>query len=287
MTSPEARRPVGGLGRGLAALIPPSATEGIRELPADMIDANPRQPRQHIDDAALAGLAESIREHGVIQPVLVVASGDRYQLIAGERRLRAARLAGHVTVPVIVRTADEQDQLAIALVENIQRSELNAMDEARAFRQLIDEFGLTQDQVARRVGRSRPAVTNTLRLLDIAREVQAAVEDERISEGHARAIAGLPTDEAQRAVLATVVERALSVRQTERMVAEWRERADAPGSDPPEADPDLQRMESRLREALGTKVTVRPGRSGGRITIAWFDHDELGRIYERLTGDDR
>jgi ParB family transcriptional regulator, chromosome partitioning protein len=287
VTSQDLRRPVGGLGRGLAALIPAAASEGVRELAVDEIEANPRQPRRSIDVTALEGLVESIREHGVIQPVVVVRAGARYQLIAGERRLRATRLAGRSTIPAIVRTADEQQQLALALVENIQRADLNAMDEARAFRQLIDDFGLTQEQVARRIGRSRPAVTNTLRLLDVDPDVQAAVEDGRISEGHARALAGLPSGDTQRAVLATVIERALSVRQTERLMAAWREEREASPAPDEEADPDLQRMESRLREALGTKVSVRPGRSGGRITIAWFDDDDLSRIYERLTGDER
>jgi ParB family transcriptional regulator, chromosome partitioning protein len=288
MAGPEPRRTSGGLGRGLAALIPMSPErQGPSEIALAEIDPNPRQPRGHIDPEALGSLVESIREDGVLQPVVVVSVDGRYQLVAGERRVRAARLAGRRTIPAVVRTANEQQQLALALVENIQRADLNAMDEARAFQQLIDEFGLTQDQVGQRVGRSRSAIANTLRLLAVDPEVQAAVEGERISEGHARALAGLPTPEAQRALLAAVVERGLSVRQTERLVAEWRSVPSGPAPAAASADPDVVRLEARLRETLGTKVSVRPGRVGGRITITWFDDDDLGRLVDRLTGDER
>lgn len=288
MTEMEARRVTGGLGRGLAALIPPAASASmVTHIPLDVLDPNPQQPRHHFDDQALRELAASVAEHGVLQPIIVMAAAGRYQLIAGERRARAARLAGLESIPAVVRTADEQQQLAVALVENIQRADLNAMDEARAFRRLMDEFGLTQDQVARRVGRSRPAIANTLRLLDVDREVQAAVEDGRISEGHARAIAGLPAGETQRLVLATVVGRALSVRQTEKLVADWRQ---GPSVDTPRyrptADPDLELIEARIRNALGTRVTLSPGRRGGRITITWFDAEDLARIVDHLTGED-
>lgn len=288
MTDMEARRATGGLGRGLAALIPPAASASmVTHIPLDVLDPNPQQPRHHFDDQALRELAASVAEHGVLQPIIVMAAAGRYQLIAGERRARAARLAGLESIPAVVRTADEQQQLAVALVENIQRADLNAMDEARAFRRLMDEFGVTQDQVARRVGRSRPAIANTLRLLDVDREVQAAVEEGRISEGHARAIAGLPAGETQRLVLATVVGRALSVRQTEKLVADWRQ---GPPVDTPRyrptADPDLELIEARIRNALGTRVTLSPGRRGGRITITWFDAEDLARIVDHLTGED-
>jgi ParB family transcriptional regulator, chromosome partitioning protein len=285
----DARRASGGLGRGLAALIPPtSAPEPAREIPLDAIDPNPHQPRQRFDERSIASLVDSIAAHGVLQPVVVIEAAGRYQLVAGERRVRAARLAGLSGIPAVVRSADEQQQLALALVENIQRADLNAMDEARAFRLLIDDFGLTQDEVARHVGRSRPAVTNTLRLLEVDPEVQRAVEDGRISEGHARTLAGLETPETQRALLAQVVERALSVRQTERLVAASREPSRArPASGSAPTDPDLARIEASIREALGTRVTLSPGRRGGRITIAWFDDDDLARLVERLTGSHR
>lgn len=287
MTGPQQRRTAGGLGRGLAALIPPAPAPGAaREIPVDAISASPYQPRGRFDEAAISDLAESVLEHGILQPVLVVAVDGGYRIVAGERRLRAARTAGLATIPAVVRTADEQEQLALALVENIQRTDLNAMDEARAFRRLIDEFGLTQDQVARQVGRSRPAIANTLRLLEVDPDVQLAVEEERISEGHARALAGLPAREAQRQLLQTVVARSLSVRQAEALVQAWRSHVseEAPRS-APLPDPDVQRLEARIRDALGTKVSVSPGRRGGRITITWFDDDDLARLVDRLTGE--
>jgi ParB family chromosome partitioning protein len=187
----------------------------------------------------------------------------------------------------VVRTADRQQQLALALVENLQRADLNAMDEARAFRQLIDEFGLTQEEVAGRVGRSRPAITNTLRLLDAAPAIQVAVSEGRISEGHARAMAGLAEVADQERMLAVVESRDLSVRETERLVRELRNgnvatSTTAKAAQP--ADPDIERMETALRDALATKVTLQPGARGGRITISYFDADDLARLVERLAG---
>ncbi|CAN5662207.1 hypothetical protein BH23CHL8_BH23CHL8_05820 [soil metagenome] len=220
----------------------------------------------------------------MLQPVLVVQAEDGYVLIAGERRLRAARRLGHRSIPAIIRTANDQSQLELALVENIQRSELNALDEARAFRQLIDEFGLTQIEVAQRVGRSRPSIANSLRLLEVAPEVQQAVSDGTISAGHARALAGLESHATQVVVLSTVVARELSVRQAEALVATWRAEAERPRRERAgPADPDMQHMETRMREALGTKVTIATGRKGGRISIAWYDDDDLGRLVERLS----
>ncbi len=286
MTS-EGRRTQGGLGRGLAALIPssPSGVSGPREIDLARIHPNPRQPRRTFDPVELASLADSIVEHGVLQPVIVAETADGYTLIAGERRCRAAGQAGLRTIPAIVRDANEQERLALALVENIQRSDLNALDEARGFRQLLDEFGLTQEQVAQRVGRSRPAVSNSLRLLELAPEVQAAIEDGSISAGHGRALAGLEDEARQRTLLAVVLARSLSVRQTERLVAGWKEPSSAPRpAGRASSDPDTQLLEARLRESLGTRVAIRPGARGGHITIAWYDHDDLDRLVERLTG---
>jgi ParB family chromosome partitioning protein len=180
------------------------------------------------------------------------------------------------------------ERLELALVENLQRSDLNAIEEARAYRQLMDEFGLTQERVAERVSRSRPAVANTLRILDTAPLVQQAVADGTISGGHAKALAGLDSQSQQEVLLATVVTRSLSVRQTEDLVAASREgQAAAPPSAAPAADPDIQHMEARVREALGTKVKIAPGRRGGRITITWFDDEDLGRLVDRLVAVDR
>lgn len=287
----------GGLGRGLAALIPtaPATPEpvaapasGTRDIPVSDIKRNPYQPRGRFEIEELRMLSESVAQHGILQPIVVTEVPGGYQLIAGERRTRAAELAGMTMIPAVVRSAGEQEQLALALVENLQRSDLNAMDEARAFRQLMDEFGLTQEDVARRVGRSRPAITNTLRLLQVSPEVQDAVEDRRISEGHARALASLDDHAAQDLALGLVEERSLSVRQTEQLVREV-----AAGSQlqsaarPQEADPDIERLEADLRDALGTKVSLMAGRRGGRITITWYDDEDLQRLVDRLTGGNR
>jgi ParB family chromosome partitioning protein len=280
----ETKRPASGLGRGLAALIP--SRDDARpptELPISAIARNPYQPRQAVEARQLEELAASISDHGVLQPVLVSRAAGGWTLIAGERRLRAAEMAGLDRVPVVVRNANEREQLALALVENLQRADLNALEEATAFRQLIAEFGLTQEEVAARVGRSRPAVANTLRLLDTDPEVQAAVRDGTISEGHARALAGVGDHAVQRQLLRVVLGRSLSVRKTEERVRRSRE------TPPPTAkaallSPDLERLQGGLREALGTKVTLSRARRGGRITIEYYDDDDLGRIYDRLTG---
>ena len=286
----DTRRTQGGLGRGLASLIPtgpglqPPAT-----IPVAAIRRNPYQPRRTFDDAQMRQLTDSVAQHGVLQPVLLTEVAGGYQLIAGERRLRAAELAGLTVIPAVVRSADEQSQLAMALVENLQRADLNAMDEAAAFRQLMTEFGLTQEEVALRVGRSRPAIANTLRLLGLAPELQAAVSGGLISEGHARALAGLDDHAAQVQALAQVESGALSVRQTEqlvrRLVAQPSPTSVASGSI--DGDADLERMATRLRESLGTRVTLAASSKGGRMTITWFDDDDLERLYQRLTGGDR
>lgn len=279
----ETKRPASGLGRGLAALIP--SRDDARpptELPISAIARNPYQPRHTVEAGHLEELAASITEHGVLQPVLVSRSASGWTLIAGERRLRAAEMAGLDRVPVVVRSANQREQLALALVENLQRADLNALEEATAFRQLIAEFGLTQEEVAARVGRSRPAVANTLRLLDTDPEVQAAVRAGTISEGHARAIAGLSDHAAQRQLLRVVVGRSLTVRKTEERVRRSRDVAPTPKA--ASLSPDLERLQGGLREALGTKVTLSRARRGGRITIEYYDDDDLGRIYDRLTG---
>jgi ParB family chromosome partitioning protein len=286
-----ARRTSGGLGRGLEALIPATpADERAHEIPLNLIAHNPYQPRHRFEPDDLDQLAASVAMHGVLQPILVTPVEGGYQLIAGERRLRAAQMSGLDRIPAVVRSADQQQQLAFALVENIQRADLNAMDEARAFQQLIDEFGLTQEEVATRVGRSRPAITNTIRLLDVSPVLQSAVEEGQVSEGHARAIAGLATHATQEEVLAVVVSRGLSVRATERLVRSLREGAGtASGASlaKQSPDPDLERIEAGLRTALGTKVTLTPAQRGGRITITWYDPDDLTRLYERLAGGDQ
>ncbi len=213
-----------GLGRGLDALIPRAAEQATSQIPIDRIRRNPHQPRAAFDEEGLAELATSIAEHGVIQPVVVRGSADGdYELVAGERRLRAARMAGLTEIPAVVRDTTASELLELALVENVQRADLNPIEEASAYRELIDEFGLTHEAVARRVGKSRVAISNSLRLLDLAPETLAAIVDGRISEGHGRALAALTIPELQRAVLQVVLERHLSVRQTEELVRRKRE----------------------------------------------------------------
>lgn len=274
-----------GLGRGLGALIPQTNPAGAApvEIPISRIRGNPYQPRQRVDQEALEQLAASISVHGILQPVLVTEVLDGYQLVAGERRVRAAQLAGLDRVPAIVRQMADRDQLAVALVENIQRADLNALEEAHAYRQLLDEFDLSQDDVASRVGRARSTVANTLRLLDLEAPVQDALRDGRISEGHARALAGA-APAAQRQLLEAVVARGLSVRQTEELVRRLREAAPASKPSPRAADGDMERLEDELRRALGTKVTVARSRKGGRIVIEYYGEEELSRLYDRLIG---
>jgi ParB family chromosome partitioning protein len=258
---------------------------GIIQVPVSAISPNPLQPRTRLDPDALAELSASIQEHGLIQPLIVTQQGpERYQLIAGERRWQAARLAGLATVPAIVKEATPQHGLELALVENIQRADLNALEEAQAFQQLVEEFGLTQEQVAGRVGKSRVAVTNTLRLLRLPAEVQQTLADGTISEGHARALLSLPTREAQLAALRLLVKRALSVRQTEELVR--RLLAEAPLAKPKRAlPPDVQALEDRFRQSLGTKVNLYRSRKGsGRLVIHFYSEEELQAIYDAIVG---
>lgn len=275
----------GALGRGLASLIPQRAgtTTAILEVPLNRVAPNPYQPRRHVEDAPLEELAASIREHGVLQPVLVTETLDGYQLIAGERRVRAARLAGLERIPALVRQLADRDQLEVALVENVQRADLDAIDEATAYRQLIDEFGLTQEAVADRVGKARATVTNTLRLLDLHPEVQAAIAEGRITQGHGRALGGLPV-EGQPRVLRSLIEQDLSVRQAEELVRRVREPRVVTPRVQVRPDADLERVEEELRHALGTKVSLSRSRKGGRIVIEYYSDEELGRLYERLIG---
>jgi ParB family chromosome partitioning protein len=277
-----------GLGRGLAALIPQrSNTAGSIEIPLARIRENPRQPRVRMDDTALESLAASIREHGVLQPILVTETIDGYQLVAGERRVRASRLAGLERIPAVVRQLADRQQLELALVENLQREDLDPIEAARGYRQLIDEFAFTQEDLAARVGRARSTVANTLRLLDLHQAVQDAVADRRITEGHARALGGLEAG-AQARVVETVVEEDLSVRQTEELVRRLREprqpRDASTSVTATSPDPDVERVESELRQSLGTKVRLTRTRRGGRIVIEYYGDDELTRIYQRLVG---
>lgn len=277
-----------GLGRGLSALIPQRSGGHAdpTEIAIGRIRHNPDQPRRHFDEADLATLTASVIEHGILQPILVTETIDGFRLIAGERRLRAATAAGLDRIPAIVRQLDEQAQLEISLVENLQREDLDAIETARGFRRLIDEFGFSHEAIAARIGRARSTVANTLRLLDLAPRVQQAVGDRRLSEGHGRALGGLSVEH-QEHILDTVIDQDLSVRQTEELVRRVREpRVVAPATEvrAPSLDPDLERVEEDLRLALGTKVSLARSRRGGRIVIEYYSDEDLGRLYERLTG---
>jgi ParB family chromosome partitioning protein len=274
-----------GLGRGLTALIPQrTGGSATTEIPMDRIRPNPRQPRQVMDQGQLEELAASIREHGVLQPILVTETLDGYQLVAGERRFRASRLAGLERIPAVVRQLADRDQLELALVENLQRADLGPMEEAHAFQALVDEFELTHDTIAQRLGRSKSAITNTLRLLDLDPEVQSAIADGRLTAGHARAIGGLPVSQ-QAHVARTVIDQGFSVRQAEELVRRLREPREARPAAPRRVpDPDLERVEEDLRRRLGTKVTLARSRNGGRIIIEFYSDEELGQLYDRLIG---
>jgi ParB family transcriptional regulator, chromosome partitioning protein len=268
-----------GLGRGLDALIPRAApASDIPEIPVERIARNPYQPRNRFDEGETAELAASIQLHGVLQPIVVRATADgEYELIAGERRLRAARIAGLTHIPAVVRESADGEQLELALVENLQRQDLNAIEEAAAYRELVDRFALSHEEVARKVGKSRVAVSNALRLLDLTIEVREAVADGRITEGHGRALAALTVPELQRAALLIVIERHLSVRQTEELVRRKRDAA-TPRRGSAISD-DLSDLEAQLRGLLATRVGIVRTRRGGRLVIDFYSDEELDRLH--------
>lgn len=276
-----------GLGRGLGALIPGGENapgeNGVMLVSVDVISPNPRQPRRISHPQELGELAASVREHGVLQP-LIVTPGDsagRYVLIAGERRLQAARQAGLTSVPVIVRQATDQQRLELAIIENVQRYDLSPLEEAEAYRQLAEDFSLSHEGIAAKVGKSRVAVTNTLRLLKLPDAVKNALIEGRITEGHARAILALPMPESQTAALRTVLSQDLNVRQTEDLVRKLAGEKPVP-KQKPAALPEIAALEERLRASLGTKVTLRSGRKGGTVTIRYYSDEELDALMARL-----
>lgn len=279
-----------GLGRGLGALLPGGepapAGSGVLMVPVGDIAPNPRQPRGVLRPETIQELITSVREHGVLQP-LIVTPGDvegHFVLIAGERRLQAARQAGLATVPVIVREATDQQRLELAIIENIQRADLSALEEAEAYRQLAEDFHLSHEMIAARVGRSRVTITNTLRLLKLPDSVKNALIEGRITEGHARAMLSLSTPEAQTAALRTVVNQDLNVRQTEELVRRLCGEK-PPARVKPVPAPEVLSLEERLRSSLGTKVALRTSRKGGTITIHYYSDEELEALLQRLLND--
>ena len=276
-----------GLGRGLESLIPilASTDDSIAEVPLASIKPNPRQPRTHFDAAELEELAASIREHGVLQPVVLTRAldGEGYYLIAGHRRWQAAKLAGRTKIAAVVRTApDDRGLLELALIENVQRSNLNALETAAAYQTLADDFGLSHEEIAKRVGKRRTTVSNTLRLMRLAAPLQAALTRGFISEGHARALLGLPEADAQSAALATIVKRELSVRQTEELVRKLQGEKQ-PAKRRTKQSPSVAELENRVREKLGTKVALRRGRKGkGSLIIYFYSDEELEALIKHL-----
>jgi len=284
----------GGLGRGLSALIPgaPEAGEastGLLEVPANAIAPNPKQPRSRFDDATLKELAASIREVGILQPIVVRRTGQGYEVVTGERRLRAAKLAGLATVPVVLRDSNDADLLREALIENIHREDLNPIELGEAFRQLLDELGLKQEELADRVGVSRSHIANTIRLLALPLEVQQLLTDERISAGHARALLALGDQEAITSLSLRIAAEDLSVRETEEVVRRFIEapteaspKKQAARSEP--ADPNLAEVEEILSEQLATRVVIRMGRRRGQVLIDFGSADDLDRIVSEIVG---
>jgi ParB family transcriptional regulator, chromosome partitioning protein len=274
------------LGRGLSALIPdspaaPAAADRAFEVDTDLLRPNRQQPRTSIDDATLEELARSIRANGIIQPIVVRKADTGYEIVAGERRWRASQRAGLLKVPVVVRDVPDDKLLAVALIENIQREDLNPIEEAVAYRRLADEYHLTQEAIAEAVGKDRSSVANYLRLLKLPQEVRANVAASALSMGHARAILGLPDEADQLRLSREVVAKNLSVRETETLVKKAAEKT--AGKPKPEKDVHTRAAEEKLRFALGTRVRIARKRKGGTIEIDFGSENELQRLYELLT----
>lgn len=271
-----------GLGRGLSALIP-AGEEAMKvvDVAIDEVFPNPRQPRRRFDEAALAELADSIKEHGLLQPVIVRRAGAGYELVAGERRLRAAKEAGLKRIPAIIRGASDSESLALALVENLQRENLDAIEEARALRRLIDDFGMRQEELARMVGKSRSAIANSLRLLSLPDSIQSLVQLGAITAGHARAVLSLDKEEEQLKLVQRISERGLSVRQAEALARKWNtSRSKAAGYE------EKDEIARAIARSLGARVAVRVYKEGkGRIEIRFSSLDELERLKRRLAPD--
>lgn len=284
-----------GLGKGLDALIPggksstPAVTSstsghgGVQQVAVEAIKRNPRQPRVHFKEDELNDLAASIREHGVIQPLIVSPKGDgTFILIAGERRWQASQRAGLTKVPVVTRQANNQELLELALIENVQRADLNPMEEAEAYHQLAEDFGLSHDMIAKRVGKSRVAITNTMRLTNLADAVKQALVDNKITEGHARALLGLSTQKAQTSALQTIINLSLSVRQAEELIRKLT------GNRPVKVkkatvSAEVIDVEKRLQRSLGTKVALKHGKKGGTVTIYYYSDEELDALIKKMT----
>ena len=288
-----------GLGKGLGALIPESSEEapqakdggGVRMVETSLVEPSPDQPRKRFDDQSIAELAASLQRHGIIQPLIVEQTpSGRYRIVAGERRWRAAGVARLAEIPVIVREFGRDKRLEVALVENVQREDLNPVDEAEAYRQLMEVTRLTQDQVAERVGKSRPAVANALRLLNLPQDAMEAVRAGDVSAGHARAILSATNPADRSVILKRIMDDGISLREAEALAAELNrgativDKKTAPKKDSKPLDPNVAAIEQDLIGALGTKVTIRGDAQRGSITIDYFSMDDLDRLYGIITG---
>lgn len=294
-----------GLGRGLSSLIPnkkiteprkdfnyfgakissedeqkKSAAGGVQEIDLIKISPNPHQPRTHFDEERLKELADSIKTHGIIQPIVATKIDNGYEIIVGERRFQAAKLAGLKTAPVIVRDATEQQKLELAIIENIQRHDLNVIEEAKAYYELAAEFDLSQEAIAQKVGKSRSAVANKIRLLNLPMEIQRAIMENKITEGHAKAILAIENPEKQRALFEMILKSNLTVRQTEDKTKEISVRTHKRMI---HIDPETKELENKLAEILGTKVKVTKSGGGGRITIEYYSDEELNNILSKIS----
>jgi ParB family transcriptional regulator, chromosome partitioning protein len=304
MSKPQDPRRV--LGKGLSALLPsrpaaspvappaaaappPTAeapTTGLQQLPIDAIVANPRQPRSVFQQDKLIELAESIKVNGIIQPLLVRRNGDAFEIVAGERRWRAARMAGLAVVPAVIQDVADDNVLTLALIENIQRDDLNAIETAVAFDRLSRELNLTHEEIGRRTGKDRTTITNFLRLLRLPEDLQAMLSDGRLSMGHARTILGLPTEELQRNVAEKILSQGLSVRATEKLVQSMTEPREIKEDIKVQIDPNVRAAEEELQRVLGTRVTInRKNDKRGRIEIEYYSKEELDRLYQLLLGE--
>ncbi len=279
------------LGKGLAALLPDEPAKGgtqLLDVAPERIDPNPDQPRQNMDETKLGELAQSMTEHGIVQPIVARRVGSRFQIVAGERRWRAAQRAGLKSVPVIVRDVDDRQVLEIALVENIQREELNPIEEAGAYRRLVGELGYSQEQVAERVGKDRSTIANLLRLLRLPRRVRRLIEEQKLSSGHARPLLALAKAEMQTEIAELIVTKGLSVREVERRV---KAASKPPSTKPKErADPNTREASRQMEQALGTAVRIRrQGVKGakGRVEIDFHSENELHRIYQAVVSGSR
>ncbi|MDD3480613.1 MAG: ParB/RepB/Spo0J family partition protein [Patescibacteria group bacterium] len=274
------------LGKGLDALIPGSSEAGtqdssaITELPINLIDTNPHQPRTDFDEVGISELAASIKKHGILQPLVITKEGDHYQLIAGERRLRAASKAGLSKVPVIIRDVEDHEKLEIAIIENVQRANLNPIEEANSYRKLMEEFSYTQEKVAETMGKSRSLVANKLRLLTLPAEMKRALKDETITEGHAKALLAI-ADEGKREVLFNeIISGNLNVRETEKVAGSIKKGK----INKTKKEEPYKELASDLAEYLGTKVAIKSKSKGGKVEIDYYSAEELDRIYSKIKG---